>query len=168
LTTSPLFLDWYGFCLHAAFWHGRCGQLIVSLHLEVVMNTFSHAGFVSRRIPDRCLRIKSQDVAAHPTWTIMSRIGWIVTIGLLAFLLWQLTIAQPLWPPAISGLLLVIVGVLAGLRMGADSATAYTNDVHRLNKVLAEQNSELQEANAILLKQVSSESAGGAVGNYVA
>jgi hypothetical protein len=60
-----------------------------------------------------------------------------------------------------------MVGVLAGLRMGTDSATTYTNDVQRLNKVLAEQNSELQEANAILLKQVSSESA-GAVSNYVA
>jgi hypothetical protein len=39
--------------------------------------------------------------------------------------------------------------------------------VHRLNKVLAQQNSELQEANAMLLKQVSTES-GGVVGNYVA
>jgi hypothetical protein len=87
----------------------------------------------------------------------MSRIGWIATTGLLAFLLWQLISAAPLWPPAVSGLLLIVVSVLAGLRIGADSAAAYTTDVHRLNKLLADQNRELQDANAILLKQVSSE-----------
>jgi hypothetical protein len=97
----------------------------------------------------------------------MSRIGWIMNTGLLALLLWQVAAAQPLWPAAVSGLLLIIVGVLTGLRIGSDSAAAYMNDVHRLNKVLAEQNSELQEANAILLKQLSSGSA-GAVSNYVA
>jgi hypothetical protein len=85
----------------------------------------------------------------------MSRIGWISTIGLLAFLLWQIAAAQPLWPPAVSGLLLVIISVLVGLRVSADSAAGYMKDVHRLNKVLAEQNAELQDANAILLKQVS-------------
>jgi hypothetical protein len=97
----------------------------------------------------------------------MSRIGFIATTGLLAFLLWQVVAAEPFWPPAVSGLLLIIISVLAGLRMGADSAATYTSDVHRLNKVLAQQNSELQEANAMLLKQVSTES-GGVVGNYVA
>jgi hypothetical protein len=87
----------------------------------------------------------------------MSRIGWIATIGLVGFLLWQIAVAEPLWPAAISGLLLAVIGVLAGLRIGADSAAAYMADVHRLNKLLAEQNRELQDANAILLKQVSSE-----------
>ena len=87
----------------------------------------------------------------------MSRIGWVATTGLVAFLLWQIASAEPLWTPAVSGLLLVVIGVLAGLRIGADSAAAYTTDVHRLNKLLADQNRELQDANAILLKQVSSE-----------
>ncbi len=87
----------------------------------------------------------------------MSRVGWIATTGLVAFLLWQIAAVGPLWPPAISGLLLVLVGILAGLRIGADSAAAYTRDVHRLNKLLADQNRDLQDANAILLKQVSSE-----------
>ena len=87
----------------------------------------------------------------------MSRIGWNATTGLVAFLLWQIASAEPLWTPAVSGLLLVVIGVLAGLRIGADSAAAYTKDVHRLNKLLADQNRELQDANAILLKQISSE-----------
>ena len=122
------------------------------------MNTFSHAGFVSRALPGRRFRSKSQNVASQANWAIMSRIGWIATTGLIAFLLWQIAVVQPLWPPAVSGLLLtVVLSVLAGLRIGADSAAAYTTDVHRLNKLLADQNRELQDANAILLKQVSSE-----------
>jgi hypothetical protein len=86
----------------------------------------------------------------------MNRIGWIATMSLMAFLLWQLASTAPLWPPTASGLLLIVVSLLAGLRIGADSAAAYTTDVHRLNKLLADQNRELQDANAILLKQVSS------------
>jgi hypothetical protein len=155
------------FAYITVYWHGRRGQLIDSLNVEVVMNTFSHAGFVSRSRLGRQFRIPSQDVATDSNWTIMSLIGWIATTGMLAFLLWQLTVAAPLWPPALSGLLLIVIGVLAGLRIGADSAAAYMRDVQRLNKILAEQNRELQEANAILLKQLSSESA-GAVSNYVA
>jgi hypothetical protein len=127
------------------------------LQVEVVMNTFSHAGFVSKALPGRLFRTRSQNVASQANWAIMSRVGWIATTGLVAFLLWQIAAVGPLWPPAISGLLLVLVGILAGLRIGADSAAAYTRDVHRLNKLLADQNRDLQDANAILLKQVSSE-----------
>jgi hypothetical protein len=54
-------------------------------------------------------------------------------------------------------LLLVIICVVAGLRIGADSAAAYIDDVHRINKTLADQNCELQIANADLLDQLSSE-----------
>jgi hypothetical protein len=94
----------------------------------------------------------------------MGRIGWIATTLLLAFLLWQVAAVQPLWPPAVSGLLLILVSGLAGLRIGADSLAAYTNDVHRRNKLLADQNRELQDANAILLEQVTSESITSGVG----
>jgi hypothetical protein len=97
----------------------------------------------------------------------MIRLGWIATTGLLVFLIWQLAISEPLLPPTISGLFLIVVSVLAGLRIGADSAAEYMSDVHRLNKLLAEQNNELQEANAILLKQLGSASA-GAASNFVA
>ena len=89
-------------------------------------------------------------------WANISRIGWIATTVLLAFLLWQVAANQPLWPPVVSALLLIVIGVLAGLRVGADSLAAYTNDVHRRNKLLADQNRELQDANATLLKQVTS------------
>jgi hypothetical protein len=122
------------------------------------MSAFSHAEFVSRSFPQRLFRSKSQTVASRANWSNMSRIGWIASTGLLAFLLWQVAAAQPLWPHAVSGLLLFVIGVLAGLHIGASSAAAYTNDVQRLNKLLADQNRELQDANAILLKQVASES----------
>ena len=121
------------------------------------MNTFSHARFVTRGLPRHRLRLKSENVMTPTNWAIMSRIGWIATAGLIAFLLWQTAAAVPLWSPAVSGLLLVVIGILVGLRIGADSLAAYNTDVHRLNKRLADQNRELQDANAILLKQVSSE-----------
>lgn len=92
----------------------------------------------------------------------MSKVlGWILTTTILVLLIWQTTVAaDPLLPRAISGLLLVIISVLAGLRIGADSAAAYTKDLQRHNKVLADQNQELQGANAMLLRQVSTSSQG--------
>ena len=84
--------------------------------------------------------------------------GWTATVAALGLLVWQASTTDPLWPRLVSDLLLVTISVLAGLRIGADSAAAYTTDLHRLNKVLADQNDELEEANAICLKQVASES----------
>ena len=84
-----------------------------------------------------------------------SRLGWIGTTGGIAFLLWQLSVNAPIWPPTVCAVLLVVISLLAGLSIGAVSAAKYMTDMHRLNKVLSEQNGELQDANAILLKQVS-------------
>ena len=67
-------------------------------------------------LPGRRFSSQSQNVASHANWVVMSRIGWIATTGLVAFLLWQIAMAQPLWPPAVSGLLLTVIGILAGLR----------------------------------------------------
>lgn len=122
------------------------------------MTTFSRAGLASRALPRRRFNSRPQSVASYAKWACMSRIGWIATTVLLAFLLWQVAAVQPLWSPAVSGLLLISVSVLAGLRIGADSLAAYTNDVHRRNKLLADQNRELQDSNATLLKQVRSRS----------
>ena len=124
---------------------------------EVAMSTVLCRGFASRSGSERQLSLKLAEHAAHGDWAIMSRIGWIATTGLVALLLWQTAAAEPLWPSAVSGLLLIVIGVLAGLRLGADSAASYMKDVQRLNKVLDEQNAELQESNAILLKQISSD-----------
>jgi hypothetical protein len=88
---------------------------------------------------------------------MLKLVGWMATIAILAVLLWQISATEPLWPRAASGLLLVVISVLAGLRIGADSAGAYIQDVHRRNKVLAEQNCQLQDANLMLLRQLPSE-----------
>jgi hypothetical protein len=90
-------------------------------------------------------------------WAMLRRLGWIATTAVLVVLVWQIAATEPVLPRAASAVLLVIVSVLAGLRVSADSANAYMKDLQRVNKVLADQNQELQEANSILLEQVSSE-----------
>jgi hypothetical protein len=89
---------------------------------------------------------------------MLKLVGWTTTALVLVALIWQSAAAEPLWPRAISGLLIAFVSLLAGIRIGTDAATAYTKDLHRLNKVLTEQNHALQEANAIVLQQAAEES----------
>jgi hypothetical protein len=48
--------------------------------------------------------------------------------------------------------------VIAGLRIATRSTSSYIADLQRVNKVLCDQQHELEEANAILLKQISAES----------
>jgi hypothetical protein len=105
----------------------------------------------------RGLRVNLRRLAADDDRAMLKLVGWMVTISILAFLLWQISATEPLWPRAASGILLAVISVLAGLRIGADSAGAYIKDVHRRNKVLAEQNFQLQDANLMLLRQLPSE-----------
>lgn len=124
---------------------------------EVPMKTIAFPGNLIERIGHCRPALKPRPLAADENWAMFKLIGWVATIAVLAFLMWQALAAQPLWPPTISVLLLVAVSVLAGLRLGADSAAAYTRDLHRLNKVLVDQNRELEQANAALLEQLSVE-----------
>ena len=70
------------------------------------------------------------------------------------FALWQLPHDEPLLSPLTSGLILLAIGVVVGLRIGTDSATRYVKDLARMNKFLAELNSELVHQNHELLKSV--------------
>lgn len=83
--------------------------------------------------------------------------GWAVTILAASLLAWQILGDATIWPKSISVLLLVLISGLAGLRIGSLGAMAYINDVHRLNKVLAEQHRGLEDVNAMLLKQINTE-----------
>lgn len=79
--------------------------------------------------------------------------AWTTTFALVAVLIWQAASAEPLLPRVLTASLLSVVGFLAGLRLGADSAAAYIRDLQRLNKVMSEQQQELEELNSMLLKQ---------------
>jgi hypothetical protein len=79
--------------------------------------------------------------------------AWMTTFALMGVLAWQAVDAEPLLPRTMTALLLLVGGLLAGLRVGADSAAAYIRDLQRLNKVMAEHQQELEEVNSILLKQ---------------
>jgi hypothetical protein len=83
-------------------------------------------------------------------------VGWIATVAALTFLVWQTIVEEPLWPMPINAVILLVVCLLAGIRIGSDAAVAYIKDVQRANKALADQNSELRQANEILLREIAS------------
>jgi hypothetical protein len=83
---------------------------------------------------------------------------WLATVAALAVLVWQTAVEQPAWLRLLCGVLLLVVSILTGIRIGTDFASAYIKDLQRVNKALADQNQELQEANAMLLKQIAAES----------
>ena len=87
---------------------------------------------------------------------MIKRVGWATSI---AFLFWQTIAAEPLLPPLVSALLLLLVGVLMGLRIAADASAEYIADLQRLNKVLSEQQQGLEEANLLLLKRANAAAA---------
>jgi hypothetical protein len=121
------------------------------------MNTFSWPRPLSQALPIRELPTNARTDTLEKDWAMFKLAGWTTTSALVALLLWQVVATQPLIPPLVSALLLGIIGLLAGLRIGADSCLAYISDLQRNNKVLAEQQRELEDANAMLLKQISSE-----------
>lgn len=94
--------------------------------------------------------------ASPETWAMLRLVGWLTTFAVLAFLMWQVAAADPLWPPVVSGFLLILISFIAGQRLSADSATTYISELHRLNNYLADQNKELQAANSDLLHEAAS------------
>ena len=81
----------------------------------------------------------------------------ITLLSVSACALWQLLVRDPVLFPAGLGLLLLIMGLIAGLSMATDSATRFIRDVSRLNRYLADQNNDLAEMNLTLLKKTSPE-----------
>lgn len=123
------------------------------------MSSYAFPGRLIGRLPHTHSKAKSRLAVFKEDWVMLRLVGWAATIAVLAFLIWQVAAAEPFWPRTVSALLLVVISLVAGLRVGADSAAAYVKDLQRVNKVLADQNRELQENNLMLLKQVNSESA---------
>lgn len=79
---------------------------------------------------------------------------WLVPCALLV--LWDQQAELPMLPSWTSGTLLIGLGLLAGLRISADSAAHFSGDLMRLNRFLAGQNRDLAEANHSYLKRFQS------------
>ncbi len=58
------------------------------------------------------------------------------------------------------GAILLGLGLLIGLRLGSDSASAFVKDLLRLNKFMAEQNNDLTELNHWHVRQKTSRLSG--------
>jgi hypothetical protein len=102
-------------------------------------------------------QVQSRESVRNEYWPMLRLLGWISTISVIVGLLWFTTIEASAWFRVVTGLLIAMLGLLSGLRLGTHSASEYIKDVHRLNKVLAEQNKDLEKANAILLKELGAE-----------
>jgi hypothetical protein len=81
--------------------------------------------------------------------------AWLVFAALTIAGLVELLRSHPILPPFVVGMSLLAIGVLAGLRWGADAATRLINDLTRTNAYLAEQNDELSELNYELLSRIN-------------
>lgn len=83
------------------------------------------------------------------------QIVWALMISAVAVLVWQLHTPEAVIGGVAAGLLLLLLGILAGLRIATDSLTNLMKDLVMLNKYLAEQNQDLSEMNQMLLKEVA-------------
>ena len=68
--------------------------------------------------------------------------------------------SDPAVPPYAMGTILLGLGLLIGLRLGSDSASAFVKDLLRLNKFMAEQNNDLTELNHWHVRQKTSHLSG--------
>lgn len=80
--------------------------------------------------------------------------GWFAIASVGTLLVWQATISESFWVTIVCCLILAALCTLLGIRIGTHSTSAYINDVNRLNKALAEQNTQLEDANAALLRRL--------------
>jgi hypothetical protein len=81
-------------------------------------------------------------------------IGLVVVTVVGALASWQLIAGDPWLPPIATGLVLLIFGLVAGIRVGYESARKFVEDATRTNKLLAEQNRDLVELNQRLLREM--------------
>ena len=79
-------------------------------------------------------------------------LAWIIGLLMVIAGLWELAQAEPHLPGLVTGLLLVGISGIAGLRVGTDSAKALLQDTIRLNKVIMEQNRQLVDLNTRYMK----------------
>jgi hypothetical protein len=106
----------------------------------------------------RTIKIRVPAAAHDAAWIegrAMKIVGWTATILVIGTLAWLAASADVAWLRGLSGLLLLAMGMLIGLRFGAQSASAYIRDLQRLNKTLCDQQQELEGANQALLNQAA-------------
>jgi len=118
------------------------------------MSSYSCPRSISVLLPKQETAADERQGDALNGWAILKQFGWLATAVVLALLVWQTIAFEPQLPRIVSAVLLALIGVLAGLRIGADSSTAYIVDLQRTNRVLAQQQRDLEELNQMLLMQV--------------
>lgn len=81
--------------------------------------------------------------------------AWLVFATVIVFAFAELLSAAPFFSPFLAGAVLLVVGVLAGLRWATDAASRLISDLARKNAYLAEQNDQLSDLNYELLTHLN-------------
>ncbi len=121
------------------------------------MSSFSIPKPLFQTTPVRRIPAAPHEAVATEGLAMIKVLGWVTTIMVVCLLAWQISVEAPLLPKLLSAVCLAAISGVVGLRFGAMGAAAYIRDVQRLNKVLAEQHHELEELNALLLKQLNAD-----------
>lgn len=122
------------------------------------MNSYSYSNPLFRTLPARRVSSALRQASQTEGRSMNKVLGWGLTILAGGLLISQLVGSAPVIPNAVSAVLLTILSLLAGMRIGIAGATDYIRDVQRLNNVLAEQHHNLEELNAKLLQQMTAQS----------
>ena len=77
----------------------------------------------------------------------------VLVVSVDCILLWQFSERDPGASAVVFGLVIVLFNLVAGIRIGYESARAYADDVVRLNNHLIDQNSELVQCNYEMLER---------------
>jgi hypothetical protein len=87
--------------------------------------------------------------------SILAALLWLGLVAAgLALLVWpQLPV-----PPVVIGAGLLILGLMAGLRAGAEASRRLLQDVIHMNRLLSEQSRDLAELNQSYLKEIAADS----------
>ena len=116
------------------------------------MKILSFPGHWTDAVTSRRSHLKWRQAMAGKR-VMLSRVAvGLATVAVVTLLVWQTAVAESFWPRVFCCVLLAVFCTLFGIRIGTNSTAVYMDDVHRLNKVLADQNEQLQDANAILLR----------------
>ncbi len=81
---------------------------------------------------------------------------WLVLAIPAGWAIWQLQLPDPVVSAPFLGLLLLILGLLAGLRLASDGLHRLLQDLIRVNRTLAEQYDEIAEKNRRLQAELDS------------
>lgn len=84
------------------------------------------------------------------------QLAWFILTCAVVAALWQLVAPQPSLSPLAAGLMLLLVGILGGMRIATDSLSRFLKDLITINRHQSERNEDLADVNVMMLREIVS------------